>query len=133
LQMVIGRRTIWLPERWKRRELGATITGKAVPFVIRRVRWFEKFSRPRLPRLINRRWFTSLLGLVVILFTAGAAVAPPFSGLDTLPALGVVAISLAMILEDAIILGIGVLLGTGGIALIATIGAALAHFIRDRF
>src|SRR5438128_2569705 len=38
LQMVLGRRTIWLPRRWKQRELGATITGKAVPFIIRRAR-----------------------------------------------------------------------------------------------
>src|SRR3954471_15902579 len=46
-QMVLGRRTIWLPERWQRRELGRLTTGKAVPFMIRRIRWFEKFSRPR--------------------------------------------------------------------------------------
>jgi hypothetical protein len=50
-----------------------------------------------------------------------------------LPALGVVAISLAIILEDAVELGIGVLIGTGGVVLIVTIGAALAHVIRDRF
>src|SRR5205809_2869973 len=43
-QMVLGRRTIWLSKRLKQRKLGATITGKAVPFIIRRVRWFEKRS-----------------------------------------------------------------------------------------
>src|SRR3954449_3360940 len=43
-QMVLGRRTIWLPERWKNRELGAATTGKAMPFIVRRVRWFERFS-----------------------------------------------------------------------------------------
>jgi hypothetical protein len=30
------------------------------------------------------------------------------------------------------VLGIGVIIGTGGIVLIVTIGAALAHFIRNR-
>ncbi len=133
MQMVIGRRTIWLPRKWKQRELGATITGKAVPFVIRRIRWFEKFSRPRFPGLFRRRWFLRLIGLVIIAFTAGAAIAPPFSGLDTLPALGVVAISLAIILEDVVVLGAGLVIGTGGILLIVTIGAAIAHFLRDRF
>ena len=133
LQMVLGRRTIWLPRRWKQRELGATITGKAVPFIIRRVRWFEKFSRPRLARLFRQREFIRIVGLIIIGLTAAAAVAPPFSGLDTLPALGVVAISLAIILEDAVVLGIGVLIGTGGVVLIVTIGAALARVIRDRF
>src|SRR6185437_7595611 len=33
LQMVLGRRTIWLPRKWKQKELGKTITGKGVPFV----------------------------------------------------------------------------------------------------
>jgi hypothetical protein len=133
LQMVLGRRTLWLPRRWKRRELGATITGKAVPFIIRRVRWFEKRSRPRLAGLFHQRSFIRIVGLIIIALTASAAVAPPFSGLDTLPALGVVAISLAIILEDAVVLGIGVVIGTGGVVLIVTIGAALARVIRDRF
>src|ERR1700751_3709797 len=31
LQMVLGRRTLWLPGKWKQRELGKTITGKGVP------------------------------------------------------------------------------------------------------
>jgi len=133
MQMVLGRRTIWLPQKWKQRELGATITGKAVPFVVRRIRWFEKFSRPRFAGLFHQRWFIRVIGLVIIAFTAGAVIAPPFSGLDTLPALGVVAICLAIILEDIVILGIGLVIGTGGIVLIVTIGAAIAHFIRDRF
>ena len=66
-------------------------------------------------------------------FTTGALLAPPFSGLDTLPALGVVTICLAIILEDAIVLGIGMVIGSGGLVLIVTIGAAVAHFLQDRF
>src|SRR6476661_7945445 len=90
-QMVLGRRTIWLPERWQRRELGTLTTGKAVPFMIRRIRWFERFSRPRGARLFRRRSFLRLVGLLLMGLAIGAAVAPPFSGLDTLPALGAVA------------------------------------------
>jgi len=133
LQMVAGRRTIWLPRKWKQKELGKTITGKGVPFVIRRVRWFERFSRPRFAGLFNQRWFLRVIGLVIIVFTTGALLAPPFSGLDTLPALGVVTICLAIILEDAIVLGIGMVIGSGGLVLIVTIGAAVAHFLQDRF
>jgi hypothetical protein len=133
IQMVLGRRTIWLPRRWKQRPLGATITGKAVPFIIRRVRWFERFSRPRFAGLFRQRLFIRVVGLVIIAFSASAALAPPFSGLDTLPALGVVTISLAIILEDAVVLGIGMLIGTGGVVLIVTIGAAIAHAIRGLF
>jgi hypothetical protein len=131
--MVVGRETLWLPQRFANRELGASITRKAVPFISRRIRWFEKFSEPRLPGLFNQRWFIRVLGLVIIVFTIGAVIAPPFSGLDTLPALGVVIICLAIILEDVLVLAIGSAIGAGGIALILTIGAAIAHFLSNRF
>jgi hypothetical protein len=133
LQMVAGRRTLWLPKRFARRELGASMTEKAVPFISRRIRWFEKFSEPRLAGLFNQRWFIRILGLVIIVFTVGAIIAPPFSGLDTLPALGIVIICLAIVLEDVLMLVIGSAIGAGGIALILTIGAAIAHFLRNLF
>jgi hypothetical protein len=130
-QMVLGRRTIWLPDRLKRRELGATTTDKAIPFIVRRIRQVERLSRPRGVRLFGQRWFTRILGLIVIAFAIGAAVAPPFSGLDTLPALGAVIVSLAIILEDVVVLGVGVVVGIGGIVLIVTIGAALVRLLRS--
>jgi hypothetical protein len=132
-QMVLGRRTIWLPRRWQQRELGALTTGKAVPFMIRRIRWFERLSRPRGARLFGQRWFLRLLGLVLMGLAIGAAAAPPFSGLDTLPALGAVAVALSIILEDVVVLGIGLVIGAGGIALILTVGAALLHVLRNLF
>ncbi len=131
MQMVLGRQTLWLPHRFKDRELGAAITGKAVPFISRRIRWFERFSKPRLAGLFDRRWFIRILGLVIIVFTIGAVIAPPFSGLDTLPALGVVVICLAILLGDVVVLGVGALIGTGGVLLIITIGAAIAEFLRS--
>lgn len=130
-QMVLGRRTIWLPKRWQRRELGAIATGKAVPFMIRRIRTFEKFSHPRWARLFEQRWFLRLLGLVLMGFAIAAATAPPFSGLDTLPALGAVAVALSIILEDVVVLAIGIAIGSGGILLILTIGAALVRVFRN--
>ena len=130
-QMVLGRRTIWLPQRWRRRELGPTSTEKAIPFIVRRIRQVERFSRPRWRGLFEQRWFERLLGLILIAFAVAAAIAPPFSGLDTLPALGAVTVALAIILEDVVVLAIGLVLGTGGIALIFTIGTALVHLLRS--
>jgi hypothetical protein len=70
-----------------------------------------------------------LLGLVLAVFAVAAALAPPFSGLDTLPALGAVVVCLAIVTADALLLVVGVAIGTGGIVLIITLGAALAHVI----
>jgi hypothetical protein len=133
VEMVIGARSIWLPARWKDRPLGATTTQKAIPFMMRRIRWLERFSRPRGASLFNRRWFLRALGVVFAGLAVAAAVAPPFSGLDTFPALGAVFVALSIILEDVLALAIGLGIGAGGIVLILTVGAALVHLIRGLF
>jgi hypothetical protein len=132
-QMMLGLRTILVPKRWRRRELGSLTTEKAVPFIVRRIRWFERFSRPRGAALFEQRWFLRILGLVFVALALAAALAPPFTGLDTLPALGAVVVALAVILEDVVVLGIGLVIGTGGVVLILTVGAALLHVVRDLF
>jgi hypothetical protein len=123
-QMLIGRRTLWLPGWARRRELGALATEKGVPFVIRRIRWFERFSRPRGIHLFRSRPALAGHGVVIAAFAAGSFFAPPFSGLDTLPALGVVVVSLAIILEDVVVYAIGAAIGATGVLLTITLGAA---------
>jgi hypothetical protein len=130
-EMVAGARTIWLPAKWRDRELGDTATAKTIPFIARTIRRFERISRPRLAHLFEQRWFLRILGLIVIALALGAAFAPPFSGLDTLPALGAVIVALSVILSDVVLLGIGVAIGTGGVVLILTIGAAVVRLIRQ--
>jgi hypothetical protein len=130
MQMVLGRRTIWLPDRWQGRELGPTTTDRAIPFMIRRIRFVERFSRPRGTWLFDQGWVLRLLGLLLMALAIAAAVAPPFSGLDTLPSTGAVAIALSIILEDAVVLAIGVVIGTGGVILILTIGAAILRILQ---
>ena len=130
-EMVIGARTMWLPSRWRERELGDTLTTKAIPFIARTIRWFERLSRPRLASAYEQTWFVRILGVIVIALAVSAAFAPPFSGLDTLPALGAVLVALSIILSDVLLLGIGILIGTGGVILMFTIGAALVRLIRD--
>jgi hypothetical protein len=130
-EMLLGRRTIWLPARWQGRELGATTTDRAIPLIVRWVRRVQRFSRPRGAWLFEQWWMLRVLGLLFMELAVTAAVAPPFSGLDTLPALGAIAIALAVILEDVALLILGILLGTSGLILILTIGAALVHLVRS--
>ncbi len=132
-EMILGRRTIWLPSRLARRDLGATTTDKAIPFIIRRIRQVERISHPRGARLYAHPLSLRLLGLVLMVFAIAAALAPPFSGLDTLPALGAVAIALSIVLEDVVVLVVGVLLGAGGIVLTITVGAALYRLVKSLF
>lgn len=132
-EMVIGARSIWLPVRWRDRAIGPAMTGKAVPFMMRRIRWLERFSKPRGASLFHRRWFLRILGVVLMGLALACGLAPPFSGLDTLPALGAVFVALSIILEDGLALAIGLGFGAGGVVLIFTMGAAIFHLIGRLF
>jgi hypothetical protein len=128
-QMVLGRRSVWLPDRWKGRQLGSLTTDRAIPVVARWVGRIERISRPRGTWLFDRGITMRLLGLVLMAFAVAAAVAPPFSGLDTLPALGAVVVCLSIILRDVVVLGVGLVLGAVGIGLILTLGTAIFHLV----
>ncbi len=124
LQMMVGRRELWLPRRLARHRLGDTFTGKAAPRLLRFIRWFERHSRPRATRLLTARPALAVVGVVLLVFVVAAFVAPPFSGLDTLPAMGVVIVCLGVILGDALIAGGGVVVGVAGIVLEIVLGMA---------
>ena len=132
-EMVIGVRRLWIPERLRRRDLGPSLRDKAIPFMVRRIRWFEHFSRPRWARIVNSGLFHRLSGLILIGLAVAAALAPPFSGLDTLPAMGAVVVALGLILADVLVVGLGVIIGSGGVVLIGTVGAALFQGARHLF
>ncbi len=125
LELIIGRRTIWLPKSWRKRSLGNLAEKKVLPGLLRTIRWFERFSRPRLSDFLQRPNSLRFIGLLTLVFTLFAFVAPPFSGLDTLPALGVVAMMLAVVLEDTVILLIGCLVGAVGTGLVIGLGTAV--------
>jgi hypothetical protein len=127
LQLIAGRRTVWLPDRWRRLQLGGERQKRFLNSLMRFIRRLERFSRPRLTFVFHHRLSDVAFGLLVIGGSAAAFVAPPFSGLDTLPALAVVVISLGMLLEDVLVAGAGVILGIVGVALEVVLGAAAVH------
>jgi hypothetical protein len=124
-EMIVGIRRLWIPQRLRRRDLGQSLTAKTIPFMVRRIRWFEHLSRPRWNRLVDSGVFQRLSGLLLLVFAVAAALAPPFSGLDTLPALGAVVVALGLTLSDIVVVAIGTVIGAAGILLIVTVGAAL--------
>ncbi len=71
----------------------------------------------------------SLLGVVLLVFVVGAFVAPPFSGLDTLPSLGVVVVCLGLVFSDGFIVGAGLVIGVVGLVLEVPLAAALWSFL----
>ena len=129
LEMLAGRRAVWLPARLQRRELGESTTGRAIPAIARVIRWCERWSRPRGGHLIDGAVAWRVSGLLLGALTTAAMLAPPFSGLDTLPALGVVLIALAILLRDVVLATLGLGIGVVGVAVTFALGSAALRLL----
>jgi hypothetical protein len=129
LELIVGRRTIWLPERWKGLELGGSYGERLAGALVRRIRWVERLSHPRLRRVFGYRLSGVVFGVFVFALSLTAFLAPPFSGLDTLPALGVVVLALAILLEDLALAFGGLVIGAVGVGLVVALGSLVLRLV----
>jgi hypothetical protein len=132
-QLIAGRTQIWLPQRWCAMELAGPRQQRFVAGLMKLIRRLERFSRPRLRFLFDHRVSNIVFGVLVIAGCAGAFFAPPFTGLDTLPALGVVLISLGVLLEDFLVVVLGLAVGAAGVLLEIVLGKAAIDEIGKLF
>ena len=132
-QLIAGRDHIWLPQRWRGLELAGERQRRFIGGLMRLIRRLERLSRPRLTFLFDHRLSNIVFGVLVIAGSAGAFLAPPFTGLDTLPALGVVLLSLGVLLEDFLIVVVGIAVGAGGVFLEIVLGKAAINGIGKLF
>ena len=127
LQLIAGRTEIWLPQRWRRLELAGEGHQRFVATLMRMIRRLERLSRPRLTFLFDHRLSNVVFGVLVVGGCLAAFLAPPFTGLDTLPALGVVLLSLGVLLEDAAVVVVALVVGAAGVLLEVVLGRAALH------
>ena len=133
LQLVAGRDRIWLPHRWRRMSLTGDGQRRFIAALMKLIRRLERLSRPRLAFLFERRVSRVVFGALVTAGSVAAFVAPPFSGLDTLPSLGVVLLSLGVLLEDVAVAAAGIVVGAAGIGLEIVLGRAAIHAVESLF
>ena len=133
LQLIVGRDTVWLPQRWRQMKLEGASQQRFVNGLLRLIRWLERYSRPRLHWLFEHRLSNAVFGLVILLLSIASFVAPPFTGLDTLPALGAVLVSLGILLQDFAVVVLGLVVGASGVALEVVLGRAAFNGVRQLF
>ena len=129
LQLIAGRDEIWLPERWRGRTVSTE--GRFINGLIRLIRRLERLSRPRLRFVFGHRLSNVVFGLLVAGGATAAFFAPPFTGLDTLPALGVVLVSLGVLLEDFAVVVLGIVVLVAGVLLEIFVGGAAFDAVKD--
>jgi hypothetical protein len=133
LELIVGRRKVWLPERWRAREISPAMRERFSEKLLPRIRWIEGHSHARLGFLLSHRLSGVVYGAVTLVLVVAAFLAPPFTGLDTLPALGVVLISLGVLLEDPLLGIAGLLVGAAGVLVALLLGRAAVDAVRGLF
>ena len=133
LELIAGRRCVWLPERWRMREIGMPTRERFATTLLPRIRWIERHSHARLGFLLDHRLAGIVYGAVTLVLVVTAFLAPPFTGLDTLPSLGVVLISLGVLLEDPLLGFAGLLVGAAGVLVVLLLGRAAVDAVRGLF
>jgi hypothetical protein len=133
LQLIAGRDRIWLPQRWRRLELAGDKQQRFITGLMKMIRRLERLSRPRLRFLFNHRLSNIVFGLLAVGGSAAAFLAPPFTGLDTLPSLGVVLLSLGVLLEDFLVVVAALVVGVAGVVLEVVLGSAAINGLSSLF
>jgi hypothetical protein len=129
LQLILGRGRVWLPRRWRGLRLDRPRQRRFLQRLVGLIRRLERFSNPRLAPVFDHRVANSVFGVLILALSLGAFLAPPFTGLDTLPALGAVLVSLGVLLEDLAVVAVGVAVGGAGVFLEVLLGRAAFHGI----
>jgi hypothetical protein len=122
LELIAGRAEVWLPRRWRARQVDTD--GRFIRTLLRAIRRVERLSTNRFSFLFGHWLSNVVFGLVVAIGATAAFLAPPFTGLDTLPALGVVLVSLGVLLDDFVFVMAGVVVMAGGVLLELVVGSA---------
>jgi hypothetical protein len=133
LELIVGRRTVWLPERWRRLELTGAKQERFIATLLRRIRSLERFSRPRARWLFGHRLSGSVFGALVVALALTAFLAPPFSGLDTLPSIGVVVLALGYLLTDIVLAAAGLAIGALGLLSVIFLGNIAVKAVESIF
>jgi hypothetical protein len=123
-ELIAGQKSIWLPRRLRGVNLDGERGQRLLSGLIRLTRRLERMTRPRFASAFGGRASNVLFGALVIVGAAAAFAAPPLSGLDTLPSLSVVVLSLGVLFEDALLVVAAIALGAAGIGLDIILGAA---------
>jgi hypothetical protein len=127
LELIVGRNSVWVPQRWHGLQLGGGSREKFINALLRRIRWLERFSRPRARWVFGHRLTGIVFGLAVLGLALTAFLAPPFSGLDTLPSIGVVVLALGVLMTDVVVAAAGLVIGAAGVVTVITLSSLLVH------
>jgi hypothetical protein len=115
VQLLLNRPYPWFPERFLHTKLGTSTEDKTVSVMLKVLRFFEKFTKPRLTFLYENRLSEIALSIVMIL--CSLSMVSPLPATGTIPALAIFLIAFGMIQDDGFFAILGILVAIVGLAL----------------
>ncbi|MCG6121145.1 MAG: exopolysaccharide biosynthesis protein [Microvirga sp.] len=123
IQLVIGRTSLWLPERLGYRSMQTRHLLRVIDWTVPKLRRIERLSRPRfvwLTRIAARR----PIGVLIVVLASIMALPIPVVG-NSPPALAITLMGFGMLERDGVWVGAGIVVGIVAIAVIAGLAFGL--------
>lgn len=130
LQMMLGQQQPWLPGFVMRRTVAVATFRKLIDIAEPRLKRLEAFCRPRFTALFGPLG-DRLVGLFAVLVAISVLI--PFPGTNFPPSIALVIVSIAVMEEDGILLGLGLAIGMAGLAYTAAVTGTAFHLIQAVF
>lgn len=114
LQLLAGRKTIWLPRWLTQFSFSRVLLHRAINFALPYITKLENKMQPRYPQFFTRLG-KRVIGLICLIFAIVILIPLPFTNL--LPGLAIICISIGLIGEDGMVVLTGLAIGFLGIGL----------------
>lgn len=119
-QQALGFRTIWLPEKLKRKTVSSETIQKFIAMAMPWVRRLEYFIRPRLG-FITQGVFSYLIGISGFVMALSNALPLPMT--NTVPSAGICLMAIGVLMRDGLAVIAGAVLGLGWVAMLIVVFA----------
>jgi len=127
IQMMLGAQRPWLPEFVLRRCVSVATFRRVVNVAEPRLQRLEAYCKPRFIQLFGPKG-DRLIGLFAVLTAISVLI--PFPGTNFPPSIALVIMSIAVMEEDGLVLGIGLAIGLAGLAYTVAVTGAAFHLAK---
>lgn len=115
-QQALGRHTIWMPERLKRKTFARDKLCGVIDSALPLLKRIEALTRPRLG-FITDGIFSNLIGILGLIMALTVCIPVPLT--NTVPSMGIALMALGVIMRDGLAVIAGALIGTLWVCMLA--------------
>lgn len=120
-QQIVGRHTVWVPEKWRGKSMSSGKARKMIDAANPWVRRLEFFIRPRLG-FITQGVFSHLIGIFGFAFALAVCVPLPLT--NTVPSFAIALMAVGVLMRDGLAVLGGMFVGTVWIGALVFLGQA---------